>query len=148
MVQIERFTQQNNGIRPAARTPGEASPEKASRAGTAASPRGQTLASLLSSELGDRFYCWRGASGARYVCSVFQSGEEAIVADFSQGLIIGVARDGAARRPICVLSSGDFESARGRELRAAARAHGVSEWHIHFGADDAKLNDLAASLPH
>jgi len=117
----------------------------ASGASRAPPPRGQSLSSLLACELRDRFYSWRGASGACYVCSVFQSGEERIVADFSSSAIIGVARDGAVRRPVCVVSSRDFESLEGRALREAARSLGVCEWHVHFGVDDAKLRDIAGS---
>lgn len=109
-------------------------------------PRGQSLASLPASDLGERFYAWRGASGARFVCSVFQGGEEAVVAGFSNALIVGVAREGAARRPVCVLSSREFEGVAGRAPWEASRALGVNEWHVHFGWDEGKLRDLAASL--
>ena len=120
-----------------------------SRAGASvsAAPRGQELRSLLASgELRNRFYSWRGASGRRYVCSVFQSGEESFLSDVSEGLIVGVALDGALRRPICVLSADEFK-ARGRlSLRETAYPGGVSEWHVHFCEDSDALRDLAASL--
>jgi hypothetical protein len=112
----------------------------------ARAPRGQSLASLPASDLGERFYAWRGASGARFVCSVFQAGETGIVADFSSALIVGVAREGALRRPVCVLSSREFEGVAGRAPWEAERALGVAEWHVHFCADEDKLCDLAASL--
>lgn len=114
--------------------------------GEGAPPRGQSLASLSASKLRERFYSWRGASGRRYVCSVFPSIEETIVADFSQGVIIGVVGEGASRRPICVLSADDFDSERGLLVRQEARARGVDEWHIHFGVGDAGLRDLADLL--
>jgi hypothetical protein len=109
-------------------------------------PRGQALGALRASELLNRFYSWRGASGERYVCSIFSLEEETIVADFSLAIAIGVARDGAWRRPVCLLSSREFETAPGRAIRDAARAHGVNEWHVHFGSGDAGLRDLAESL--
>ncbi len=108
-------------------------------------PRGQALGALSSSHLLDRFYAWRGASGERYVCSIFSPEEEGIVADFSQAVVIGVARDVGGRRPICILSSRDFNSADGRSIRVEARTLGLVEWHVHFGAGDV-LRDLANSL--
>lgn len=115
-------------------------------AGDAPPARGQELASLNSCDLRDRFYSWRGASGQRYVCSIFRLNEESVVADFSQAVVIGVAREGAARRPICVLCSSDFETDTGRIIRADARALGANEWHVHFGARDDMLRGLAAAL--
>ena len=113
----------------------------------AASARGQALGSLRSLDLRDHFYSWRGASGDRYVCSVFRVAEEAIVADFSQATIIGVVgKKTSVRRPICILSSRDFETVEGRAVREEVRALGVTEWHVHFGSGDAGLRDLAASL--
>ena len=112
----------------------------------AASPRGQALDSLRSLDSRDHFYSWRGASGDRYVCSVFRVADEAIVADFSQAIIIGVVGETSVRRPICILPSRDFETVEGRAIRAEVRALGVTEWHVHFGSDDAGLRDLTASL--
>jgi hypothetical protein len=109
-------------------------------------PRGQALGALRASKLLDRFYSWRGASGERYVCSIFSLEEETIVADFSQAIAIGVARDGARRRPVCLLPCRAFETDPGRAIRDAARAHGVNEWHVHFGSGDAGSRDLAESL--
>lgn len=108
--------------------------------------RGRELASLDASDLRDRFYSWRGASGSRHVCSIFRADEETIVALFSQAIIIGVARKGAIRRPICVLASDDFATANGRLVRDDARTLGVNEWHVHFGAGDDLLRGLAAAL--
>ena len=113
--------------------------------------RGEALQSLVSADgLRDRFFSWRGTSGRRYVSSVFQIGETGFVADVTSGLIIGVARnpsacDGAAR-PV-----GLFRAIEGRRtdafaLRRMARETGVTEWHVLFGADDATMQDLAASL--
>lgn len=116
-----------------------------------AAPRGQALVSLLASDdLRSRFYSWRGASGRRYVCSVFQRGEEGFVADVDNGLIIGVAADGSALRPLCVLSArdmiADIGAGRRRSLREMAHEMGVAQWHVHFCADGEALRDLAASL--
>jgi hypothetical protein len=137
MFYIEQISSMSHPDRQAARRPRRAAPP----------PRGQALASLLASDaLRDRFYSWRGASGRRHVCSVFHRGEEAIVADFSNGLIVGVACEGAFRRPVCVFSAREFDSGERRSLRETAHELGVIEWHVHFGADGEALRDLASSL--
>lgn len=107
------------------------------------SPRGQELESLAETEaLRGRFFSWRGVSGGHYVCSVFQRGEEGFVADVQSGVIIGVAREGAGRRPVCVLGAGEGVAA----LRLLARELGVAEWHVRFGADSDAARDLSGSL--
>lgn len=106
-------------------------------------PRGEALQSLLAADgLRDRFFAWRGASGRRYVCSVFQSGETGFVADVTDGLIIGVARDGAMARPLCLLRARIDAAA----LHRQARELGVTEWHVLFGESDAPAGDLAGAL--
>jgi hypothetical protein len=112
------------------------------------SPQGQALDALRSSDLLDRFYSWRGASRARYVCSIFSLEDEAIVADFVQAVVIGVARDALGRRPVCVLSTRDFGTKNGQAIRGGGRALGVNEWHVHFGSEDAGLSDLTNALLH
>lgn len=135
-------------------------------------PRGEALQSLAATDsLRSRFFSWRGASGRRYVCSVFQSGEESFIADVTNGVVIGVAREGAASRPVCVflaqerigdhaafgrdrpnaddvIDSPSLERPRceRRALRKMAQELGVAEWHVHFCADAATLRDLSASL--
>ncbi len=111
-----------------------------------ATPRGQALASLTASDLHERFYSWRGVSGRRYICSVFSVAETAAVSEFTSAAVIGVANDGAARRPVCVMSSREFRLLEDVGLRGDASAHGVSEWHVHFGVDEDGLRDLAGSL--
>lgn len=110
-------------------------------------PRGQALQSLAEADsLRSRFYSWRGASGRRYVCSVFQSGEESFIADVTNGAVIGVARQGATIRPVCVFLAQDRARGDRYALRRIARELGVAEWHVHFCADAATLRDLSASL--
>lgn len=107
-------------------------------------PRGQALQSLVATDgLRDRFFSWRGLSGRRYVCSVFRAGEEGFVADVVSGLIIGVAREAGAARPVCVFAARGGER---RELRALAQELGVVEWHVHFCADAQTVRDLSGSL--
>ncbi len=110
------------------------------------SPSGQSLASLSTSDLRERFYSWRGLSGRRYICSVFSAAETAVVSEFTAAAVIGVAKAGAARRPVCVMSSREFHVWGDIGSREGAESHGVSEWHVHFGVDDEGLRDLAGSL--
>ncbi|CCJ08456.1 hypothetical protein [Methylocystis sp. SC2] len=110
-------------------------------------PRGQALQSLAETDsLRGRFFSWRGASGRRYVCSVFQAGEDSFVADVTNGVVIGVAREGAATRPVCVFLAQERVAGDRQALRRMARELGVAEWHVHFCADAASLRDLSASL--
>jgi hypothetical protein len=109
------------------------------------SPRGQELDALAEANvLRGRFFSWRGGSGQRYVCSVFQRGEEAFVSDVESGVIIGVARDGAAARPVCVF--GARQNGMRPTLRDLGRELGVTEWHVHFCEGSEAARDLAATL--
>lgn len=109
------------------------------------SPRGQELDALAEANvLRGRFFSWRGASGRRYVCSVFQRGEEAFVSDVESGVIVGVARDGAATRPVCVFGAG--QNGARPSLRELGRELHVAEWHVHFCEGSEAARDLAASL--
>jgi len=110
------------------------------------SPTGQALASLSTSDLRERFYSWRGLSGRRYICSVFSAAEAAVVSEFTAAAVIGVAKAGAAQRPVCVMSSREFHVWGDIGSREGAESHSVSEWHVHFGVDDEGLRDLAGSL--
>lgn len=108
-------------------------------------PRGQELDSLAGAEsLRGHFFSWRGVSGRRYVCSVFQQGEEGFVADVENAVVIGVAREGAALRPVCVFLAGAGRPRRSPRL--TAHELGVCEWHVHFCPDAGTLRDLAGSL--
>lgn len=114
---------------------------------SASAPRGEALHSLADADsLRSRFFSWRGASGRRYVCSVFQSGEESFIADVTNGAVIGVAREGVATRPVCVFLAQERAPGDRHALRRMARELGVAEWHVHFCADAATLRDLSASL--
>jgi hypothetical protein len=113
------------------------------RAAMGFAQRGQELESLAEADgLRGRFFSWRGVSGQRYVCSVFQRGEEGFVADVTEGVIVGVVGEGVGRRPVCVLGAGEGVGA----LRRLGRELGVAEWHVRFGADAGMARDLSASL--
>ncbi|TLG78032.1 hypothetical protein [Methylocystis sp. B8] len=109
--------------------------------------RGEALQSLAATDsLRHRFFAWRGASGRRYVCSVFQSGEDSFIADVTNGVVIGVAREGATSRPVCVFLAQERAPGDRHALRKTAQELGVAEWHVHFCADATTLRDLSASL--
>ncbi len=119
------------------------SPFTRSRASTL-SPRGQELDALAEANvLRGRFFSWRGASGQRYVCSVFQRGEEGFVSGVESGVIVGVAKEGAAARPVCVFAARQNGLP---PLRDLGRELGVSEWHVHFCEGSEVARDLSASL--
>ncbi|MFY9629330.1 MAG: hypothetical protein WAK03_14425 [Methylocystis sp.] len=107
-------------------------------------PQGQKLASLDESELRERFYSWRGASGRRYVCSIFSVADQEMIAGFSGAAVIGVANAAGTRRAVCVMSSNHISSPQITEISASSL--GVDEWHVHFRAGEAELRDLAGSL--
>lgn len=96
--------------------------------------RGRGLAALHSTPLCERFYSWRAGRDESYVCTIFSAEEEALVAGFARAVVIGVAREGAERRPVCVLVSEGFDTKSGRLARVAAGALGVNEWHVRFCA--------------
>ncbi|MEK8094218.1 hypothetical protein WOC76_17025 [Methylocystis sp. IM3] len=109
------------------------------------SPRGQELDSLAEANLlQGRFFSWRGVSGRRYVCSIFQRGEEGFVSEVESAVVVGVAREGLARRPLCVFST--REPGARPPLASLAHELGVSEWHVHFCAGDETARDLSGSL--
>jgi hypothetical protein len=113
------------------------------RAAMGFAQRGEELESLAAADaLRGRFFSWRGVSGERYVCSVFQRGEEGFVADVREGVIVGVVREGVARRPVCVLGAGEGVGA----LRRLGHELDVAEWHVRFGADAETARDLSGSL--
>ncbi len=106
---------------------------------------GQALASLVASDLRERFYSWRGLSGRRYVCSVFSGADALVVSEFTAAAVVGVSVSGARRRPVCVMSSREFLELLHGQTEGAG-VYGVDEWHVHFEVDEHGLRDLAGSL--
>ncbi len=113
--------------------------------GRFAGTTGLPLKALTECSLQDRFYSWAGLSGKRYVCTVFEIGDDTAIYDFGDAVVIGVVNSSAHRRPICVLRPSDFRISGRRHAVEAALALGANEWHIHFTPDYGKLaTDLAA----
>lgn len=112
---------------------------------------GSPLTALFGNRLAARFHGWRGASGKRYVCTVFCDPFE--ICDFAAALVLCVARDHDGSRRLVAMAATDdpvrpawLDSlAQGRPVR------GANEWHVHLiaatAADRAAaLEDLRATL--
>lgn len=99
------------------------------------------LRSLAGETLASRFHAWRGASGRRYICSVFSVEADALdvgLPDFVDAIAMAVARepDGSRRRISLFLNEATSDPAARRAFVAEALAKGAIEWHIHLLAVD------------
>jgi hypothetical protein len=127
---------------PAAQKPHRPAPE-------GVKSREAPLGCLAGASLASRFHSWRGASGRRYICSVFPVRDDAELGglpDFESAIALAVSRDGRGRRRrLAVLDlcwrdgrfAGDWQAA-GDALGA-----GASEWHIHLLAEDGDARSAA-----
>ena len=104
------------------------------------------LASLSRTGLEKLFHSWLGASGRRYIFSVYAVGAPPVF-DRSRAVVAAVRRDGAQSRIAFVFAPnpGDDDFAF---WTARARAGGACEWHVHLLAETpearaAILSDLA-----
>jgi hypothetical protein len=105
--------------------------------------RGEALVSLASTGLSAHFYSWLGDSGRRFICSVYQRGEENYLLGLPQSIIIGVARIGDLRVPKRLLLTQEATVDSDRRIFEESCALGVEEWHVHFGASETALGELA-----
>lgn len=114
------------------------------------------LAALSQTGLEGLFHSWRGASGQRYICSVYDVDQPAAF-DCSRAVVIAVRRDAAGQASIAFvfqpdgLAEGAADSLGLWTLRA--RQCGAREWHVHLlaaSAEERKLaaRDLSASARH
>ena len=113
------------------------------------------LAGLAGTDLSRRFRHWRGASGRRYLFSVFPLGEPAPGEDaprFADAVVMAVGRDAAgAPRILALDETGPLPDLfyAGAAFRAAL-SRGAHEIHVHLLAEGpaaraAVLCDLAAA---
>lgn len=117
-------------------------------------PGNAALKSLAGSPLAARFHAWHGASGRRYVCSVYPldpAAPDAGLPEFAQAVVIAVARTANGRRHLVSIGPSDSrEDSRARECFVLeALAAGAGEWHVHLLAGEATrrraaLADIAA----
>lgn len=90
------------------------------------------LMALKNQPLAGRFHGWRGASGQRYICTVFATAEEAGAC--AQAIVIAVARKSSgACEAVLIGQTGALPDcfALGRFV-AQARGLGANAWHVHL----------------
>ncbi|MBL8588476.1 MAG: hypothetical protein JNK46_08105 [Methylobacteriaceae bacterium] len=112
-----------------------------------ANPAGAPLASLAGGALARRFRAWRGASGRRYVVTVYAAGETGwLDLDAALALVVAVAPDG--RRRILAAHVDPDAPARRRLAAALVAAEGEAcEVHLHLlAATPAERAAAAADL--
>ena len=128
-------------------------PSAPMRAGTAwrsRPPESAPLAALAGESLGGRFRCWRGASGRRFLFSVYSS---AACPAYDHAVLIGagVAADGT-RQMLFVADTGAFpEPVLGRARAILAKAGMRVELHVHVLAETpgeraALIEDISGRL--
>lgn len=107
------------------------------------------LESLAGGSLASRFHAWRGASGQRYICSVFPadpSAPDGGLPDFVDAIAIAVGCDRAGNRR-CIslfLCDGALDPIERDAFVAAGLAEGAVEWHFHLLALDVQKRRAAA----
>ncbi len=112
----------------------------------------EPLASLADEPLSPRFCAWRGASGRRYIASVYEA--HACPAYCDAALIVVAAAPDGRRRIDALADTGVFpEPVVARLAQTAAPFPGRLELHLHLLAATAAerraaLDDLAAAAPY
>lgn len=143
----------------AARDPVDAWPESApptaphfAEGETDAEADAEPLAALADEPLSPRFCAWRGASGRRYIASVYPA--HACPAYCDAALIAVVRADDGRRRIVALVDTGVFpEPVVARLAQTLAPIAERLEFHLHLLAETASerraaLDDLAAAAPH
>lgn len=98
-------------------------------------PLDRPLASLMRTGLDKLFHSWLGASGRRYICSVYALGE-APAFDCRRAVIAAVRRDVSGAALLFAFEPSDGEAADDlRFWTQRARASGANEWHVHLLAE-------------
>ena len=92
------------------------------------------LLALRAHSLAGRFHGWRGASGLRYVCTIFAKAGDA--GAFADAVVIAVARHACGTSEAVLIGQSGalpdcFASSR---FVARARELGTNEWHVHLMA--------------
>ncbi|HUO55249.1 MAG TPA: hypothetical protein VMU18_10940 [Rhodoblastus sp.] len=106
------------------------------------------LAALTRTGLEKLFHSWRGASGRRYICSVYSVGAPPVF-DASRAVVAAVRRAGPDAGIAFVFALGAESSPEAfKTWSEQARACGAVEWHVHLLAETPEeraliLRDLA-----
>jgi hypothetical protein len=121
--------------------------ETSDRSGTRL--RGKSFSSSPYRALGERFHFWTGASGRRYVCSVFAAADTALEAlDLAHAIVIAVerSRDGTCRALSLLPSSLPLRlhSSAGNWLGGRT----PNEFHVHLLPMDRYERDAAYADLH
>jgi hypothetical protein len=106
--------------------------------------RGKGLSPSSFAGLGERFHFWEGASGRRYVCSVFAADDAAPDAlDLSCAVVLAVERSpvGVCRALSILPSSMPLRLKEGGGQWLAGRA--PNEFHVHLLPRDGNERDAA-----
>jgi len=113
---------------------------------------GEPLASLIGDTLSPRFCSWRGASGRRYIVSIY---EPELCPAYCDAVLIAAAVDADGHRHALALTdTGVFpEPLLARTVRALSNGPERVEFHLHLLAASsaerrAALDDLAAAAPY
>jgi len=103
------------------------------------------LAALSQTGLERLFHSWRGASGHRYICSVYDV-DQPPAFDCSRAVVIAVRRDAAGEASIAFVFQPDAQDGVQDSLglwTLRARQCGAREWHVHLLAASAEERKLA-----
>ena len=112
----------------------------------------EPLAALADEPLSPRFCAWRGASGRRYIASVYEA--RACPAYCDAALIVVAADADGRRRIVALADTGAFpEPVVARLACTPPPVSGRLELHLHLLAESmaerrAALDDLAAAAPY
>lgn len=102
------------------------------------------LAALIRTGLEDLFRVWAGASGRRYICSVYPLSEPPAF-DCDRAIVAAVRKSAAGAAIAFVFQPGAGDEAD--ELRGwaqKARQRGANEWHVHLLAELPAARKFAA----
>jgi hypothetical protein len=108
------------------------------------------LACLDRTGMEDFLRSWRGASGRRYICSVYAIGAQPVF-DFERAVVAAVRREDDGAKILFAFQPGPEAERDGlRHWTEQARREGADEWHVHLlaGSPEAResaLRDLACA---
>jgi len=101
------------------------------------------LACLDRTGMEDWLQSWRGASGRRYICSVYAIGEPPAF-DCDRAIVAAVRKGAEGASIVFVFQPGpEAESDGLREWTEKARQYGADEWHVHLLAGTREERDFA-----
>jgi hypothetical protein len=86
---------------------------------------------------------WRGASGRRYICSVYTIGDSPAF-DFERAIVAAVRKGDDGGSILFVFQPGQLAEGEGmRQWTETARRQGADEWHVHLLAETPEQRELA-----